>query len=52
MKGRDVDAWQMFCWGLLGFLAGLAFNRATLEKLKSRDFKVVMGRCCVWYLRS
>ena len=35
--------WQMFCWGLLGFLAGLAFNRATVEKLKSRDFKVVMG---------
>ena len=35
--------WQMFCWGLLGFLAGLAFNRASVEKLKSRDFKVVMG---------
>lgn len=35
--------WQMFCWGLLGFLAGLAFNRANVEKLKSRDFKVVMG---------
>ena len=33
----------MFCWGLLGFLAGLAFNRASVEKLKSRDFKVVMG---------
>lgn len=35
--------WQMFCWGLLGFLAGLAFNRANLEKKKSRDFRVVMG---------
>lgn len=35
--------WQMFCWGLLGFLAGLVFNRANVEKLKSRDFKVVMG---------
>ena len=39
--------WQMFCWGLLGFLAGLAFNKMDLssatEKVKSRDFKVVMG---------
>ena len=35
--------WQMFCWGLLGFLAGLAFNRANLEKKKSRDFRAVMG---------
>lgn len=35
--------WQMFCWGLMGFLAGLAFNRAAVEKLKSRDFKVIMG---------
>ena len=35
--------WQMFCWGLLGFLAGLAFNRANLEKKKSRNFTVVMG---------
>lgn len=35
--------WQMFCWGLLGFLAGLAFNRATVEKVKSRSFKVVLG---------
>lgn len=35
--------WQMFCWGLMGFLAGLAFNRATIEKRNSRDFKVVMG---------
>lgn len=35
--------WQMFCWGLLGFLAGLAFNRANLEKKNSRDFRVVMG---------
>lgn len=35
--------WQMFCWGLLGFLAGLAFNRSNVEKLKSRDFKLVMG---------
>ena len=26
--------WQMFCWGLLGFLAGLAFNKVDPEKLK------------------
>jgi len=35
--------WQMFCWGLLGFLAGLAFNRANVEKLNSRNFKIVLG---------
>lgn len=35
--------WQMFCWGLLGFLAGLAFNRAEPDRLKSRNFKVIMG---------
>ena len=33
----------MFCWGLLGFLAGLAFNRANIEKKKSRNFRAVMG---------
>ncbi len=35
--------WQMFCWGLLGFLAGLAFNKGSIEKLNSRTFKVIMG---------
>lgn len=35
--------WQMFCWGLLGFLAGLCFNKVSVEKLKSRNFKVVVG---------
>lgn len=35
--------WQMFCWGLLGFLAGLAFNKVELDKLKSRNFKVILG---------
>mgnify|MGYP002290860157 CR=1 FL=1 len=35
--------WQMFCWGILGFLAGLAFNKVDLDQLKSRNFKVVMG---------
>ncbi len=23
--------WQMFCWGLLGFLAGLSFNKVTVK---------------------
>ena len=35
--------WQMFCWGILGFLAGLAFNRGNIEKLNSRSFKLIMG---------
>lgn len=35
--------WQMFCWGLLGFLAGLAFNKVELDKLKSRNFRVILG---------
>ena len=35
--------WQMFCWGLLGFLAGLAFNLNEEEHLKSTTFKVIMG---------
>ena len=26
--------WQMFCWGLLGFLAGLAFNKIDPEELR------------------
>ena len=35
--------WQMFCWGLMGFLAGLTFNKVDLDKMKSRNFKVIMG---------
>lgn len=35
--------WAMFCWGLLGFLAGLAFNKVDLDTLKSRNFKIVLG---------
>ena len=39
--------WQMFCWGLLGFLAGLAFNKADLTKTtdeaKSHSFRVILG---------
>ena len=44
--------WQMFCWGMLGFLAGLAFNRVNLEQKKSRSFRVVMGPvlCVVFML--
>ncbi len=35
--------WQMFCWGLLGFLAGLCFNKGVLDQGNSRSFKAVMG---------
>jgi len=41
--------WQMFCWGLLGFLAGLAFNRVDVDDLRknmrinSGSFRIVMG---------
>ena len=45
--------WQMFCWGLLGFLAGLCFNKVSIEnamhrqqpveKQKSGDFKMILG---------
>ena len=35
--------WQMFCWGILGFLAGLTFNRGNTETLKSRNFKIIAG---------
>ena len=46
--------WQMFCWGLLGFLAGFVFNKLSKEQLKlgvktktetikSRTFKAIFG---------
>ena len=35
--------WQMFRWGILGFLAGLTFNRGNTETLKSRNFKIIAG---------
>lgn len=35
--------WQMLCWGLLGALAGVTFNKVDLDKPKSRDFKMVLG---------
>lgn len=38
-----MDALADVLLGTVGLPGGLAFNRATVEKLKSRDFKVVMG---------
>ncbi len=35
--------WQMFCWGILGFLAGVVFNKKDLDKLNSRSFRVIAG---------
>ena len=31
--------WQMFCWGLLGFLAGLAFNKIDYDQIRNRTFR-------------
>ena len=43
--------WQMFCWGIIGFLAGIIFNKVDIEdvrskkieRVKSRSFSVVLG---------
>ena len=35
--------WQMFCWGLLGFLAGLAFNREIRKQNSISNFKKMMA---------
>lgn len=35
--------WQMVCWGILGFLAGLIFNKMDIDKMKSRSFQIVAG---------
>ncbi len=35
--------WQMFCWGILGFLSGLIFNKAKVDELKSRSFQIIVG---------
>ncbi|MDY2960159.1 MAG: ECF transporter S component [Hornefia sp.] len=35
--------WQMFCWGLLGFLAGLAFNKIDYEEAKKKGFREELG---------
>ena len=47
MVQGPLTPWHMFCWGLMGFLAGLSFNKVEAsqnkEKVKSRDFTVVMG---------
>ena len=40
--------WQMFCWGLLGFLAGLAFNREISEENETSNFrKIITPVLCV-----
>lgn len=42
--------WQMFCWGLLGFLAGLVFNKVDFDSLKSRNFKIIAGPViCIFF---
>lgn len=35
--------WQMVCWGILGFLAGLIFNKVEVNRIKSKDFRIVLG---------
>lgn len=35
--------WQMFCWGLLGFLAGIIFHKIDIEKPQERNFKIIVG---------
>lgn len=35
--------WQMFCWGLLGFLAGIAFNREISKQNSIGNFKKMMA---------
>ncbi len=35
--------WQMFCWGLLGFLGGICFNKDLAFTKKEIDFKIVFG---------
>ena len=35
--------WQMFCWGLLGLLGGLCFNRDQEYKKKEFSFSLVAG---------
>lgn len=35
--------WQMVCWGILGFLSGIIFNKVDIYKLKSRNFEIING---------
>lgn len=34
--------WQMFCWGFLGFLAGIVFSRLNTEEKETFSFKYVI----------
>lgn len=35
--------WQMFAWGLLGFLAGFIFDKGSEVSVRTRSFKMVAG---------
>lgn len=35
--------WQMFAWGLLGFLAGFIFDKGSEISVRTRSFKMVAG---------
>lgn len=35
--------WQMFCWGFLGFMAGLVFCRNNTDETKTKGFKYVIA---------
>lgn len=35
--------WQMFCWGILGFFAGLVFNKNDLDRKKAGRFRGLTG---------
>lgn len=35
--------WQMACWGMLGLLGGVCFNRKDLEKIHERHFSLIVG---------
>lgn len=35
--------WEMFCWGLLGFLGGIVFSKVDIQKMRSRSFRVIVG---------
>lgn len=33
-----MDAWQMFCWGMIGFVAGLLENRGFFRRDRDRTY--------------
>jgi len=35
--------WEMAAWGIIGFIAGVAFNKVDLDTVKSRNLKMIMG---------